>query len=278
MNVDTNAMLYPGGSGTLNDALTIQLTVGMDVVDNNMKEQYARRNKMAICATLRGLQKQDATVMVYHTHGQFISKILEVDSDEEEFLFDLGALERENSRALFASELEFAAETAGAKVEFRTTIIRTVDHDGLPAFCAAVPDVLYYIQRRNFFRINSPAWPPMSCRGELPDNTHFEFNLKDLSLGGLSMYTDDSAITELFEPGMILKNIDVDLASYGQFCLDLQFVNHATTKVVDSKGDVRQIERLSFKFSALSATQERGLQQVITELELDQNEKRKRLR
>ncbi|ADM98288.1 hypothetical protein Dda3937_00044 [Dickeya dadantii 3937] len=254
------------------------MTVGMDVVDNNMKEQYARRNKMAICATLRGLQKQDATVMVYHTHGQFISKILEVNSDEEEFLFDLGGLERENSRALFAGELEFAAETAGAKVEFRTTIIRTVDHDGLPAFCAAVPDVLYYIQRRNFFRINSPAWPPMNCRGELPDNTHFEFSLKDLSLGGLSMYTDDSAIAELFEPGMILKNIDVDLASYGQFCLDLQFVNHATTKVVDSKGDVKQIERLSFKFSALSATQERGLQQVITELELDQNEKRKRLR
>ncbi len=266
------------GAGTLNNGLTIQSTVGMDVVDDNMKEQYARRGKMAICATLRGLQKQDATVMVYHTHGQFISKILEVDSDEEEFLFDLGALERENSRALFAGELGFVAETAGAKVEFRTTIIRTVEHDDLPAFCAAIPDVLYYIQRRNFFRINSPAWPPMVCRGELPDSTYFEFNLKDLSLGGLCMYTDDQGLAGLFEPGMILKNVDVDLASYGQFCLDMEFVNHATTKVVDSKGEVKQIERLSFKFPTLSAVQERGLQQVITELELDQNEKRKRLR
>ncbi|TYL44811.1 flagellar brake protein [Dickeya sp. ws52] len=254
------------------------MTVGMDVVDDNMKEQYARRNKMAICATLRGLQRQDAAVMVYHTHGQFISKILEVDSDEGEFLFDLGALERENSRALFAGELAFAAETAGAKVEFRSTIIRMVEHDDLPAFCAAVPDVLYYIQRRNFFRINSPAWPPMICRGELPDNSYFEFNLKDLSLGGLCMYTDDQSRVGLFEPGMTLKNVDVDLASYGQFCLDLEFVTHATTKVVDSKGRVKQIERLSFKFPQLNAAQERGLQQVITELELDQNEKRKRLR
>ncbi|NKI74872.1 flagellar brake protein [Dickeya sp. CFBP 2040] len=254
------------------------MTVGMDVVDDNMKEQYARRNKMAICSTLRGLQKQDATIMVYHTHGQFISKILEVDSDEGEFLFDLGALERENSRALFAGELEFAAETAGAKVEFRSTISRIVEHDDLPAFCATVPDVLYYIQRRNFFRINSPAWPPMICRGELPDNTYFEFNLKDLSLGGLCMYTDDQTMISLFEPGMVLKNIDVDLASYGQFCLDLEFINHTTTKVVDSKGHVKQIERLSFKFPRLNAAQERGLQQVITELELDQNEKRKRLR
>ncbi|GAB7264107.1 hypothetical protein DZJ_06570 [Dickeya ananatis] len=113
----------------------------------------------------------------------------------------------------------------------------------------------------------------MVCRGELPDSTYFEFNLKDLSLGGLCMYTDDQGLAGLFEPGMILKNVDVDLASYGQFCLDMEFVNHATTKVVDSKGEVKQIERLSFKFPTLSAVQERGLQQVITELELDQNEK-----
>lgn len=271
-------MLYPGNSGTRIDALTIQLTVGMDVVDNNTKEQFARRNKMAICATLRGLQKQNTTVMVYHTHGQFISKILSVDADEDEFLFDLGALERENSRALFAGELEFMAESAGAKIEFRSTIIRADEYDDLPAFCAAIPDVLYNIQRRNFFRINSPAWPPMMCRGELPDNNQFEFSLKDLSLGGLSMYTDNKETVAQFKPGMVLKSVDVDLASYGQFCLDLQFVNHATTKVLDGKGDVRQIERLSFKFVSLTAVQERGLQQVITELELDQNEKRKRLR
>ncbi len=256
----------------------IQLTVGMDVVDENLKEQFARRNKMAICGALRELAKQGIAVGVRHARGQFISKILDVEPDEDMFLFDLGGLESENSRAIFAGDLEFVAEPAGAKVEFRTAILKTVNYEGLPAFCAALPDVLYYIQRRNYFRINSPAWPPMICRGSLPDHSTFEFSLKDLSLGGVCLHTERQNIDEFLKPGDTLKNVELDLASYGQFWIDMIFVNHAVTKVVDSKGEVKQIQRLSFRFPELNATQERDLQQVITGLELEQNERRKRLR
>ena len=50
----------------------------------------------------------------------------------------------------------------------------------------------------------------------------------------------------------------------------------ADTKVVDSKGEVKVMKRMSFKFPYLSASQERDLQQVIYDLERLQIQKRKR--
>ncbi|TCV09212.1 c-di-GMP-binding flagellar brake protein YcgR [Samsonia erythrinae] len=241
----------------------------------NIKEQFVKRNKLAICATLRELKKNDTALMVHHSQGQFISKILDVMPDDDQFVFDLGGVERENSRALYAGALSFIAEPAGAKVEFKAVIAKTIDYKGLPAFVAQLPESLYLIQRRTYFRINTPLWPPLTCRGELPDESSFLFNIKDLSLGGLSLYTDRDT-TGLLTNGDMIKGVEMDLADHGFFCVDLQFVGQTTVKVVDNKGEVKMTQRLSFKFPSLSAVQERDLQQVIFELESLQNEKKKR--
>ncbi|WP_244664916.1 flagellar brake protein [Candidatus Symbiopectobacterium sp. 'North America'] len=109
------------------------------MVEQNSKEQFVKRNKLAICATLRDLQKNDITVMVNHARGQFISKILDVLPDDNLFVFDLGGVETENSLALYAGDLAFVAEPAGAKVEFKSSIARTVNFQGLQAFTVQVP-------------------------------------------------------------------------------------------------------------------------------------------
>lgn len=249
--------------------------VGMKAVDENLKEQFVKRNKLAICATLRELKKNDTTVMVHHSRGQFISKILDVMPNNDIFIFDLGGVEHENSRALYAGVLSFIAEPAGAKVEFKAEIARTVDFQGLPAFTASIPEQLYLIQRRTYFRINTPSWPPLICRGELPDESDFQFTIRDLSLGGLSLHTDRD-IAGLLKDGDIVEGVEMDLDEYGFFSVDLQFVGQSAVKVVDNKGEIKLTQRLSFKFLALSAAQERDLQQVIFELERLQNEKKRK--
>ncbi|RLM20009.1 flagellar brake protein [Brenneria alni] len=247
----------------------------MKAVDENLKEQFVKRNKLAICATLRELKKNDTTVMVYHSRGQFISKILDVIPNDNIFIFDLGGGDHESSRVLYAGTLAFVAEPAGAKVEFSAEIARTIDFQGLPAFTAQLPELLYLIQRRSYFRINTPLWPPLLCRGELPDESNFQFTIRDLSLGGLSLYTDRDT-TGLLTKGDTICGVEMDLNEYGLFSLDLQFVGQSTMKDVDNKGEVKITHRLSFKFPTLSAAQERDLQQVIFDLERLQNEKKRK--
>ncbi|WP_145957996.1 flagellar brake protein [Brenneria goodwinii] len=247
----------------------------MTVVDENLKEQFVKRNKLAICATLRDLKKNDITLMVYHSRGQFISKILDVLPNEGIFIFDLGGVEHENSRALGAGTLSFVAEPAGARVEFKADISQLVDFQGLPAFSSGIPEQLYLIQRRTYFRINTPFWPPLLCRGKLPDDSQFQFTMKDLSLGGLSLCTDRD-VSGLLNKGDLIRDVEMDLNDYGGFHLDMQFVGQSTIKDVDSKGEVKITQRLSFKFLSLSAAQERDLQQVIFEFERLQIEKKKK--
>lgn len=118
-------------------------------------------------------------------------------------------------------------------------------------------------------------WPPLLCRGKLVDKTEFQFEIKDISLGGLGLFTERD-MSDVMSPGDILENVEMDLDEYGFFCVDMQLVGQADSKVVDSKGEVKVMKRLNFKFPALSASQERDLQQVIYELERLQIQKRNR--
>lgn len=212
-------------------------------------------------------------MVVNHARGQFISKILDVLPDGNLFVFDLGGVETENSRALYAGDLAFVAEPAGAKVEFKSSIaarwiFRAYRHSSLRFRPSS--SIFSAIQRRNYFRITTPVWPPLLCRGELADKTPFQFEIKDISLGGLGLFTERD-MSDVISPGDILENVEMDLDEYGFFCVDMQLVGQA-----DSKGEVKVMKRLSFKFPALSASQERDLQQVIYELERLQIQKRKR--
>ncbi|QPQ22851.1 flagellar brake protein [Lonsdalea populi] len=247
----------------------------MDKMDETKKEKFLKRNKLAICATLRELHKNNTTLMVNHARGHFISNILDVQPDDNTFIFDLGGTMQESD--VFDAELNFVAEPAGAKVEFKANVVSKIDYQGLPAFRAEIPADLYRIQRRSYFRINSPAWPPMICRGSLPDDSRFQFTIKDLSLGGVCLLSEQEDVAEQLEQGEILENVTLELGTYGEFSIDVQFISHAVSRIVCAKGEVKKVQRLSFKFPCLTPAQERSLQQVITALELEQHEKRKRV-
>ncbi|MFP1907263.1 flagellar brake protein [Lonsdalea quercina] len=244
-------------------------------MDETKKEQFLKRNKLAICATLRELQKNNTALMVNHSRGHFISNILDVQPDDNTFIFDLGGTSQGSD--VLDPEMYFVAEPAGAKVEFNANGVSRIDYEGFPAFRANIPADLYRIQRRNYFRITSPAWPPMFCRGSLPDERRFQFTIKDLSLGGVCLLSEQEDVAEQLGQGEILENVTLELGTYGEFSIDVQFISHAVSRIVGAKGEVKKVQRLSFKFPCLTPGQERSLQQVITALELEQHEKRKRV-
>ncbi|MGL9736219.1 MAG: hypothetical protein ACR5LF_13345 [Symbiopectobacterium sp.] len=61
-------------------------------------------------------------------------------------------------------------------------------------------------------------WPPLLCRGELVDKTPFQFEIKDISLGGLGLFTECD-MRDVMSPGDILENVEMDLDEHGFFCV-----------------------------------------------------------
>lgn len=237
------------------------------------KEQYLKRGTLAVLGVMKDLLRSETPLMVAFSRGQFISRML--GADEERIIFDLGSNNLDNEYILDCREIAIYAETQGAKVEFALTTLEKTTFDGLPAFSAPLPELLWQIQRREFFRISAPLDPVFYCHSEWPDGRKVRFRLQDLSLGGIGVLVDEP-LPEGLSSGDKFKKLRVELGEYGQFEVSAQLLQIGERSVVTSKNETRITPRLSFRFTAMEPLQSRQLQQVIFMLERLAHDKARR--
>ncbi|MCG7387336.1 MULTISPECIES: flagellar regulator YcgR PilZN domain-containing protein [unclassified Pantoea] len=228
------------------------------------KEQYLKRGTLAVLGVMKDLLRFQTPLMVTFSRGQFISRML--DADKERIIFDLGSNNLDNEYILSSHDVSITAETHGARVEFSLTGLEKTLFEGLPAFSAPLPELLWQIQRREFFRISAPLEPTFYCHSEWPNGKKVRFRLQDLSLGGIGVLVDE-ALPDGLNSGDKFKNLRVELGEYGQFEVGAQLLHIGERSVVSSKNETRVTPRLSFRFTAIEPLQERQLQQVIFALE-----------
>lgn len=228
------------------------------------QEQYLKRGTLAVLGVMKDLLRLQTPLLVSFSRGQFISRMLA--ANEDQLLFDLGSNNLDNDYALTCNELSIAAETYGAKVEFTLASLARVDFEGLPAFSAPLPELVWQIQRREFFRVNAPLEPQFWCHTEWPDGNKARLRLQDLSLGGIGVLVDE-ALPEGLQSGDSFKKFRVELGEYGHFEVPVKLLHIGERSVVTHKNETRVTPRLSFCFSALDPVQERQLQQIIFALE-----------
>ena len=158
---------------------------------------FGRRNPLEIGVQLRNLVNRGDFLTVEYAGGQLVTRLLDVDVRGRTFTFDWGALSEQNKGLLGAPRCQFHASPDGVRVEFATGTPRETRYEGLPAFEADFPEVLFYVQRREYFRVDAPILDPYMCSGRLPEGDTFRFEVHDLSLGGVGMRTTDERVAEL---------------------------------------------------------------------------------
>jgi c-di-GMP-binding flagellar brake protein YcgR len=238
-------------------------------------EQFLKNNPLAVLGVIRDLQKNQVPVRITWASGQFISKILEVTP--EALVMDFGSQEFENTAVQRAAKVTISAETQGAKVEFTLPGLESGIWQSLPAFITPLPETLFFIQRREYFRINAPLHPAYFCKALMPNKSELRFRLFDLSLGGMGALLD-GALPEGLQAGMRFSQIELDMASWGQFYFDAQLIAIGERKVVDGKNETITTPRLSFRFLNVSPGVERELQRIIFSLEREARERANRVR
>ena len=224
---------------------------------------FGRRNPLEIGVQLRNLVNRGDFLTVEFAGGQLVTRLLDVDVRERTFTFDWGALPEQNQGLLGAPRCQFHAAPDGVRVEFATKTPRETRFEGLPAFESDFPEVLFYVQRREYFRVNAPILDPYMCTGRLPEGDAFRFEVHDLSLGGVGMRTTDERVAEL-PMGTRLMDCELLLGSLGRLSLDLQLVSHRATALPNG---TRRYQ-LGFRFMTLPGNAENTLQRLITQLEM----------
>lgn len=242
---------------------------------DHYSSQFLKQNPLAILNILRDLQRDDIPLRVCGNSGQFISRILNVSKTE--LIIDFGSQAYENRAALREGNITLTAETAGAKMEFTTAQLAAGTYQGLPAFTLPFPPSLWFIQRREYFRISAPLHPPCFGRAPLPGNETLNFRLFDLSLGGMGVLVDKPPKSDL-QPGVRFSPLELDMGQWGKFHFDAQLIAVSERKAIDHKNQTIATLRLSLRFLNVSPAVERSLQRIIFSLEREARERASKVR
>ena len=192
--------------------------------------QYLLFSKTEILAVLRSLIQKGAMVSVYFDHGKsfFLTTVLALAPDNNQFIVDIGSNDEMNSKALQANHLIFTTQVDKVKVQFSLDRLTTTRSEGRPAFLAAIPEKLLRLQRRDFFRLSTPIAEPVrlhtTIAREGQEPRHIEAPLLDISGGGVGLMVNlDQA--ELFEMGERLDNCKIMLPNEGLLATTLSVRN-----------------------------------------------------
>lgn len=242
---------------------------------SNYSEQFLKQTPLAVLGVLRDLQKGQVPLRISWASGQFISKILDVSP--EGLVMDYGSQEYDNKAVQRAENIAITAETRGAKVEFTLPKLYSGEYQALPAFTTPLPAELWFIQRREYFRISAPLYPAYYCKARMPDKSLLRFRLFDLSLGGMGALLEGNA-PEALKEGLRFTQIELDMAGWGQFYFDAQLLSISERTVVDGKNETVSTPRLSFRFLNVNPAVERELQRIIFSLEREAHQRANNVR
>lgn len=237
--------------------------------------QFLKQNPLAVLNILRDLQRDGVPLCISWGTGQFISRLLDVNN--QRLVIDFGSQEYENRAVLRVENITLTAETAGAKMEFTVAQLQAGEYQNLPAFILPLPAAVWFIQRREYFRISAPLHPPYFGKAQLPDKQELRFRLFDLSLGGMGALLETSSESGL-TPGMRFSQLELDMGQWGKFHFDAQLIAVSERKVVDHKNQTISTPRLSLRFLNVSPAAERSLQRIIFSLEREARERADKVR
>ncbi|SAK96853.1 YcgR family protein [Caballeronia hypogeia] len=235
-------------------------------------DRYAQRFTAQIALCLRSILSRGDFLTVEFEGTQLVTQLLEVDSRSARFVFDLGGAPRDNRELIHADELMFRSQPSGIRTRFVTGRAVTTTFEGRPAFEAPFPDVLHYVQRREYYRVDAPMFDAFIASGADEAGASFQFELQDLSLGGVALRTRETRFESL-EHGTLWKEVSLQVGKLGSVPVDLEVV--APRQVVTRTGERRTV--LGCRFVELKGSAERVLQRAITQLEMDRKERAARL-
>ncbi|MCP1119272.1 flagellar brake protein [Robbsia andropogonis] len=244
--------------------MTTDSVPGPDATDpsQDIGPDYEQRDPLQISMSLRTLMSRRDRMTVEFAERQYVAHVLAVDPRNGTFMFDYGTLEADNEALLKADELTFRSLPGALHTHFTTGAASKVRLDGRPAFEARFPETLFYVQRREYFRVPTPLADPFVAHGPAAAGGAFRLELQDLSLGGVALRTYEARFSGL-EIGSVLHDVALELGHFGSLSVNLEII--APRQATSETGEIRYV--ISCRFVERSALAERVLQRVIMQLE-----------
>ncbi|CAN5794757.1 hypothetical protein BH11PSE12_BH11PSE12_02410 [soil metagenome] len=230
-------------------------------------------SRREIIALLRGLKESNQLISMMINGGSeiFITSVLDLDDSNNTVTIDSAPGQLSNQRIVEAPRVFFEGLLDRISIQFSSSSIQRTTFEDRPALQLAIPVSLIRLQRREYYRINTPLSNPIHCIAPLEEQEigidSVQLSLVDISCGGIALL-DDRRILEN-EIGKVYEKCKINLPVTGIIEVALQIRNSQDLILLNGKTN----RRLGCQFINLSSTVLASIQRYIMKLERERNAK-----
>ncbi|MES2935516.1 MAG: flagellar brake protein [Pseudomonadota bacterium] len=237
-----------------------------------IQSPYQIHSRREIVALLRAIGEQKELIRMIVNDGSdvLLSAILDVDVEGDVVILDCPLDQELRGRILGADRLTLETSLDNIRILFSVEKIESCLYTERPALRIAIPSTLIRLQRREFYRMNTPLTNPICCTispPEAPDLSNLIFALADISCGGIAIMDDKKLLGN--DPGHVYENCRIDLPGIGILVTPLQIRNSQDLTLLNGKTN----RRLGCQYIGLSQTMLASVQRYIMKLERERNAK-----
>jgi len=197
--------------------------------------KYLVRSPKQVFNYLKMLSKERCLISAGFGEGEkdtFLTAIIKIDEKKQTLTIDCGPKEYLNKRLLDSAIIKCSTEYQGIKVLFEGRRVKKSGTSSNPSFLIPVPKSLFWIQRRQFYRVKSPLSKGSHCiitiqDPETKEDQQIPLTLNDISVSGIAIQNKSKALANYFEPTKELYNCQLILENETELTLDLE-VRHVS--------------------------------------------------
>jgi c-di-GMP-binding flagellar brake protein YcgR len=223
-----------------------------------------------IIAILRSIGEKNQLVrmLISGEADVAVTSILHIDPDAGVVYVDVPIDPSQGKRALAVRGLMFETTLDKIRIMFEAPGITETTYKGGNAYKFKIPESVVRLQRREYYRMETPVTNPVRVTITLPEELGGDmhaFPLSDISCGGVA----------ILDPKLILdvtvsknyENCRIDLPDVGLVTTTLQVRSSHEITLLNAK----QNRRVGCEFINISRGNLAGVQRYITKLERERN-------
>ncbi len=241
------------------------------------ESDYLVRNTKAVFNHFSELISKKCLISAHfgERNVSFLTAIIELDQKKNTICLDCGPSESMDNQLLASDKILFRTEIDGIKVSFSGKNIKKIktDNDTRWVFCMPIPNSIFWMQRRQYFRIKIPISHTSSyCRLTLKadqdeSEQYVNFRLSDISLKGFSFLNIDPKWIPHLQPDTEFTDCTLHLNNGNQALIGFTIKNNIKLR----SGALNYEDRIGCLFKDnLPANFETSIQRYMQDIEIYQ--------
>lgn len=227
-------------------------------------------SRREVIALLRAIAEKNQLirVLVQGENDVCVTTILHVDADGGKLILDRSINPEQNGRIVQARRVSFETSLDKIRILFATDQVRDTSFGNGAALELDLPPTMVRLQRREFYRMNTPVSNPVRVTIPILDELgggSVVLPLSDISCGGVCVFDNKFVLGNTI--GKNYENCRIDLPDVGVISTTLQVRNSIDMTLLNNKAN----RRLGCQFLDMSRASDAAVQRYITRLERERN-------